>query len=110
LNTAITKYIEEAPEEQKQIMQQARAILHEAIPQVVEEYKWSRPVFNHHKDFAYFKSAKAHVTIGFYKYEKISDPDGLLEGTGKDMRHIKLKKREDLDKIPLADWFRAVAE
>jgi hypothetical protein len=30
------------------------------------------------------------VNLGFYKGADLSDPDGLLEGTGKKLRHIKI--------------------
>jgi len=110
MNSEIDQYIAGAPEEQRAIMTKVREILQVAIPDVTEEYKWSRPVFKKHKDFAYLKKAKAYVTLGFYRFENINDLEQLLEGTGKDMRHIKLKKLSDLDRIPLASWFQAVAE
>ena len=40
--------------------------------------------------FAYVNAFKAHVNVGFFRGAEIADPDGLLEGTGKFMRHVKL--------------------
>lgn len=40
--------------------------------------------------FGYVNAFKAHVNVGFFRGAEISDPDGLLEGTGKFMRHVKL--------------------
>lgn len=76
----------------------------------VEEFKWSRPVFTANKSFAYLKTAKNHVTLGFYKFEKLNDPQNLLEGTGKDMRHIKLKSEDDIDAKLLGEWLKMSAE
>ncbi len=40
--------------------------------------------------FAYVNAFKAHVNLGFFHGAELSDPEGLLEGTGKFMRHVKL--------------------
>lgn len=41
--------------------------------------------------FAYVNVFTAHVNVGFFLGAELSDPDGLLEGTGKRMRHVKLR-------------------
>ena len=41
--------------------------------------------------FAYVNVFKAHINVGFYLGAFLDDPEKLLEGTGKRMRHIKLK-------------------
>jgi hypothetical protein len=40
--------------------------------------------------FAYVNAFTAQVNVGFFRGAEIADPDGLLEGTGKFMRHVKL--------------------
>jgi hypothetical protein len=47
--------------------------------------------------FAYVGAFKAHVNVGFFRGAEISDPDGLLEGTGKFMRHVKLRPDDDVN-------------
>lgn len=47
--------------------------------------------------FAYVNGFKAHVNVGFFRGAEIADPDGLLEGTGKFMRHVKLRPEWDVD-------------
>ena len=47
--------------------------------------------------FAYVNAFKAHVNVGFFRGAEISDPEGLLEGTGRFMRHVKLKPGSDVD-------------
>ena len=41
--------------------------------------------------FAYVGSFKAHVNVGFFHGASLPDPENLLEGGGKYMRHVKLK-------------------
>jgi hypothetical protein len=47
--------------------------------------------------FAYVNSFRAHVNVGFFRGAEIADPSGLLEGTGKFMRHVKLGPGRDVD-------------
>ena len=47
--------------------------------------------------FAYVNAFTAHVNVGFFLGAEIADPDGLLEGTGKFMRHVKLRPESDVD-------------
>jgi hypothetical protein len=51
--------------------------------------------------FAYVDAFKAHVNVGFFRGAEIADPDGLLEGTGKVMRHVKLRAGGDVDATAL---------
>lgn len=112
MNPEVTSYINKAPIEQKLLMQKVRKLIHDSVPDVIEEFKWSRPVFKSKKDFAYFKTTKAYLTLGFFHFQKLKDEKNLLEGTGKDMRHIKLKTEKDLDEKLLKEWFKisSVAE
>ena len=41
--------------------------------------------------FGYVNAFKAHVNVGFFQGAELPDPAGLLEGSGKFMRHVKLK-------------------
>ena len=47
--------------------------------------------------FAYVNVFKAHVNVGFFRGAEIPDPKGLLEGTGRFMRHVKLRPANDVD-------------
>jgi hypothetical protein len=41
--------------------------------------------------FAYVNIFAAHANVGFFRGAHLPDPDHLLEGAGKSMRHVKLK-------------------
>ncbi|TCJ18790.1 DUF1801 domain-containing protein [Flaviaesturariibacter flavus] len=109
MNPEVTAYIAAAPEGQQALLEAIRRLVHEALPGVQEDFKWSRPVFRAGRDFAYLKTQKSYVTFGFYDAGGLEDPQGLLEGTGKQMRHIKLRNEGDLAKAPLKEWIRAAA-
>jgi hypothetical protein len=51
--------------------------------------------------FAYVDAFKAHVNVGFFRGAEIADPEGLLEGTGKFMRHVKIRPERAIDAAAL---------
>ena len=51
--------------------------------------------------FGYVNAFKAHVNVGFFRGAEIADPDGLLEGNGKFMRHVKLRPEHDVQATAL---------
>lgn len=51
--------------------------------------------------FAYVNAFKDHVNVGFFRGAEIADPEGMFEGTGKFMRHVKLWPEHDVDATAL---------
>jgi hypothetical protein len=57
--------------------------------------------------FGYVNSFKSHVNVGFFYGALLEDPAGLLEGSGKRMRHVKLKPGPELNTAALRDLIDA---
>src|ERR1044071_1454864 len=51
--------------------------------------------------FCYVNSFKSHVNVGFFNGAALEDPAGLLEGSGKRMRHVKLIPHREHDESAL---------
>jgi hypothetical protein len=47
--------------------------------------------------FAYVNAFRAHVNVGFFRGAELDDPKRLLEGTGRFMRHVKLRPGQEVD-------------
>jgi hypothetical protein len=66
--------------------------------------------------YAYIGIQKSYVNLGFYHGATLRDPSGLLEGTGKKLRHIKIRSMETIGfpaikallKAAIADRFAAL--
>ena len=61
----------------------------------------------------YIAPFKAHVNMGFIRGRELHeqhDPGGLLEGTGKNLRHVKLRSLEDVDRPALRELLRISLE
>ena len=52
--------------------------------------------------FGYVNAYWNHVNVGFFFGALLTDPAGLLEGTGKRGRHVKLRPGRDVDAAALA--------
>ena len=57
--------------------------------------------------FGYVNAFTAHVNVGFFLGAHLADPAGLLEGTGKNMRHVKLRPGAGIDREALAGLIQA---
>jgi hypothetical protein len=57
--------------------------------------------------FGYVNAFKDHVNVGFFYGAMLDDPAGLLEGTGKRMRHVKLRPGREADRAALGDLIDA---
>ena len=57
--------------------------------------------------FAYVNVFKSHTNVGFFQGAHLDDPAGLLEGSGKNMRHVKLKPGHEPDPAALGNLIHA---
>ena len=53
--------------------------------------------------FGYVNSFRDHVNVGFFHGALLADPAGLLEGSGKRMRHVKVGPGREPDDAALKD-------
>ena len=56
--------------------------------------------------FAYVNAFTAHVNVGFFHGAELGDPNGLLEGTGKFMRHVKLRPEGEVEPAALLELIK----
>ena len=57
--------------------------------------------------FAYVNVFKSHVNVGFFNRAALADPARILQGTGKYMRHVKLKPGSEVDAAAIEDLIEA---
>ena len=56
-----------------------------------------------HAAFGYVNVFTAHVNVGFFQGTELPDPCGLLVGTGKFMRHVKIRPHLPTDERALTE-------
>ena len=88
-----------------------KKVVKELVPETKETVNARGvPTFVAQNPFAFYMVGKKHVTFGFPFATSLPDPEGLLEGTGKNMRHVKLRSSEDLDKKGLRELIVAASQ
>jgi hypothetical protein len=60
--------------------------------------------------FGYVDAFRAHVNVGFFLGAELADLAHLLEGTGKRMRHVKLRWGESVNEAALGKLIAAAYE
>lgn len=81
----------------RRVAQELRRLVRKTVPQSREAINpWGIPTFDFNGPLCFMMIAKQHVTFGFPRGTSLADPGGLLEGTGKNLRHVKLREPEQL--------------
>lgn len=87
-----------------------RALIHEADPEVVEEWKWRGvPVWSHGGILCTGETYKAVVKMTFAKGASLPDPAGLFNSSldGNTRRTIDIREGEPIDEAALKALVRA---
>ncbi len=72
----VDAYIDKAGDFAKPILNHLRSLVHEACPEVEEDYKWSFPCFMYKGMFCNMAAFKEHCAFGFWKSKLILDKNG----------------------------------
>lgn len=83
---------------------EARKLIYQVYPSAVE-VPWPRQnVIGYgvgpkkmSEHFVYLAVSKNHINIGFYYGAELSDPDNLLKGEGKLLKHVRVESKKDLE-------------
>jgi hypothetical protein len=60
--------------------------------------------------FCYITTSSGHINLGFPRGATLPDPNRVLEGEGKSMRHIKFRSLSDLERPFVRRYIRAAVE
>ncbi|MEA2644977.1 MAG: hypothetical protein QOE92_60 [Chloroflexota bacterium] len=75
---------------QREITDGVRKLIRGAAPGTSEAIKWGQPVFSANGPVLAISPEKRYVNVIFWRGAVLTDPKGLLEGTGDRMRHVKV--------------------
>ena len=111
----ITNKIEELGDWRGGTLARMRALIHEADPEVVEEWKWEKPsssgtpVWSHDGDICTGETYKQVVKLTFFRGASLPDPDKLFNASldGNARRAIDIREGEEVSKTAFKELFRA---
>jgi hypothetical protein len=102
--------IEELGDWRGRTLARVRALIKEADPEIVEEWKWRGvPVWSHAGIICTGETYKSVVKLTFAKGAALSDPSGLFNASleGNTRRAIDIREGEEIDAVALKTLIRA---
>jgi hypothetical protein len=101
--------IEELADWRGEMLARLRALIRQADPQVVEEWKWGIPVWSHDGIICTGETYKKAVKMTFAKGAFLDDPAGLFNSSlgGRVRRAIDFKEGEKVNEKELKTLIRA---
>lgn len=92
----VDDYLDKVEPAQRQLLQSLRGLVQRAAPQATESFKWAQPVYEQGGPFCFLKAHRSHVTLGFWRGKQLAAGQGVLEGEGEKMAHLKLRSVAEL--------------
>ena len=107
--TSVEEIVGSLDEETGGLIGRLRSLAKRILPDVVETVKWGNITYLFGgKNLAWIIIYKDHVDFGFFRGAELDSP--LLEGTGKGLRHIKIKNKHDINEVEIARLMKRAAE
>ena len=78
------------------VVQRLRAFVKKRAPQLDEQIKWGGVCWVGHGVVCYAHALQKHVDFGFFQGVRLKDPKRVLEGTGKFLRHVKVRASSEI--------------
>jgi hypothetical protein len=94
-----------------EVAKAVRALIKKTVTES-EEYvnPWKIPSIDLNGPLCFYMLQKEHVTFGFMRGAILHDPEKLLEGTGKYLRHVKLRSVADVRRPAVRSLLEEAAE
>jgi hypothetical protein len=107
---SITKRIQELEDWRGDTLAAVRQLIHDADPEVVEEWKWRGvPVWSHDGGICTGETYKEVVKLTFHRGASLADPQKLFNSSleGNTRRAIDIRQGEKLDKAAFKALIRS---
>ena len=103
-------YLKDQNPNNQAIIRALRRFVKRVEPGLNEAVKWGNGCWVSSKGpVAYVYSATGYVQFGFFSGATLNDPQGLLEGAGKYVRHTKVRAASEIDERAFAALVRQAA-
>ena len=109
LGAPVDGYFKDQPPDKRALLEKLRALVEKGVPGADASIKWGVPFYQRNgKNVCSLAAFKEHVGINFFASPAVLvDPGKKLEGEGKGMRMLKVRRAEDIDSASITRWLRA---
>jgi hypothetical protein len=107
---SVERYILAQRPRHRPILRLLRKVVRDALPEAGEALKWGQPCYLvGGGKVACLDVIGDHVNLGFFRGAEVDDPGGLLEGSDKGMRHIRVGVPSDIKRREFTTLLRQAA-
>lgn len=112
MDRKIKAWLDELPKKKRDLPLKVRDIILMVDPSTKEDIKWGSLTFLHNRNIAWILNypQREYINFGFFRATELSDPKGLLEGSGKGLRHVKISGKENIDVQQFIVWVKEAIE
>ncbi|MBA3810691.1 MAG: DUF1801 domain-containing protein [Caulobacteraceae bacterium] len=105
----ITAYLDELGDWRGETLARLRELVHEAAPDLVEEWKWNTPVWSCKGNVLALGAFQNHVKVNVFKGASLNDPHGLFNAglEAEASRAIDIGRNDAIDEAAFGDLVRA---
>ena len=109
LGAPVDSYFMQQSPEKRALLEKLRALVAKGVPGADASIKWGVPFYQlKGKNVCSLAAFKEHVGINFFASpDVLVDPGKRLEGGGKTMRMLKVRRAEDIDSASILRWLKA---
>lgn len=97
---------------EKELALKVRDIVLKADTSMKDGIKWGSLTFIADRNIAWILNypQKDYINFGFFRAAELSDPKKLFEGSGKGLRHVKIRSEKDIDAKQFTAWVKEAIE
>ena len=93
----LNDYLSNYSPQMHSLAQELRELILELEPEVDEVIKWKNLFYEKNGAVCAIMIHKSHINLEFISGRKLTDLGYPLQGTGKNMRHVKIRNSEDIN-------------
>ncbi len=88
------------------VVARLRQLMRETAPDAEEAIGYGMPVYRKNRIFAWFTASQREITFAFARGTQFEDSYGLLKGSGRTSRHVKIKSLDGVNQEALVSYIR----
>lgn len=109
VSRALQLYLAKLGPEHRELVLALDALIRKAAPHLLASLKWSNLTYHQAKNVCAITTHRHYVNLQIWQGADIPDPLGLLTGSGKTMRHIRLAAGQAFKRRAITAIVRAAA-
>ena len=116
ISIELDEFLDDYKPDVRNLALQLRDLVYEIEPEVIEQIDIPAHLlaYGYAKTYTHLMCAiilyKDYINLGFPRGVDLPDPEGLLEGTGKRARHVKIRETEQIELPEVAALIQASAD